>query len=350
MKPIHWLAALAVLLSASSAASAQKPDNALVLDVLKAGGWSTNADDTTYYEQLPMELVRKLTPASLNGPYSETEIRNLGLLAMTLAAAEWGVKDAGPGLDDPGKNNWAGPPPWAGKHLMSYNGGGIGLPHYDAANGPTFFNYVVQLVPASAKDLQPFIALGKKFEYDQIRAQGGVCSKDTPPPTLMVDLAGEAFPKAPPRSLGAKYCSDHKGSDALDTAAWQKLRHWSRVALRREDVQLLVVETWLAKTWRPAYDAVMAKPGGSLAEAFIIARVSNSGDYHQVLEAAGTETDPATRITRELNAYAKMPKQEGKQRTNRCRAGVMQRPAAVLGLTTVPTVREGSDKACMPKS
>lgn len=311
--------------------------------LLKAGAWTEQADDEIHGERLPAAEASALGTSAGSASRTASEMGDLGVLVLALSVAEWGVEGPPP-VSDPAKKGWSGPNMLGGKHLMSYTAGGIGIPHLDVEVALPFFDQLGRLLPAAAPEAAELRHAGANhgvFHFDVVRAQGGICSQRLPKPTLMTDLDGERFSEVGEHYAGQRYCSRFAGDARLDPKAWQRLRHWSRVGLRRRDMQAWVVQDWVTKQWLQAYNTVLDLPHGSLAEAFIIARIRNSSPAlaRAALSAAAGETDPSRRIGAELRRYADASE------TNRCRAGVMQRPAALLGLIVVPTDAHG----CLPK-
>ena len=300
----------------------------LVSGVLQAGGWSETADDNGGGERLPQSFAATLVGAATapaGSPSQETLI-GAGILVLTLSVAEWGMHWDSAAPADPAGSNWQGPRNITqGKHLMSYALGGIGLPHLDVAGAARFFAAFVERVPAAQQDLRRIGALSGTFHYDAIRARGGTCAADPSKAVLMQDLDGQPFQHAFPVFGGSKYCPRFNPDGQLDARAWQTLRHWSRVALRRRDMQAWIIKTWLNEVWVPAHDEVLGRPHGTIQEALVVARMWNSskGEALAALQAAGAEAEPAKRIQVELDHYGQQ------SATNRERAGVMKRPGVV---------------------
>ncbi len=142
----------------------------------------------------------------------------------------------------------------------------------------------------------------------------------------MADLDGVPFRHGAAALAASDYCSRFNAAGALDAEAWQRLRHWCRVGLRRRDIQEWVMLDWLNGTFAEAVNAVLARPSGTLREATVVARILNSsrGAMNEALRAAGDETDPERRIGAELDEYAK-----GSE-TRAGRRGVMQRLKTVM--------------------
>jgi hypothetical protein len=250
-----------------------------------------------------------------------------GILVLTLSVAEWGVDwGSAAAPPDPAGSSWQGPRDITqGKHLMSYALGGIGLPHLDVASAARFFAAFVQRVPAAQQDLQRIGALSATFHYDAIRARGGTCAAVPSQAILMQDLDGQPFQHAFPIFGGNKYCSRFNPNGQLDARAWQTLRHWSRVALRRQDMQAWILKSWLNEVWVPAHNEVLGRPHGTIQEALVVARMWNSskGDALAALQAAGAESEPTKRIQAELDHYGQQ------SATHHDRIGVMKRPGVV---------------------
>lgn len=312
--------------------------------LLGAGSWTERSDDDVHGERLPLAGASALGASAASKSRTAGQMGDLGVLVLALSVAEWGV-DGTPNVPDPAKKLWTGPSMLEGKHLMSYTAGGIGIPHLDVEVALPFFEKLGRVLPAAAPEATELRHAGANhgvFRFDVVRAQGGICSGKSPKPTLMTDLDGEKFSAVGENYAGPRYCSRFAGNARLDPGAWQRLRHWSRVGLRRRDMQGWVVQNWVTGQWLSAYNTVMSLPHGSLAEAFIIARIRNSSPAlaRAALAAASRETNPARRIAAELGRYAQASE------TNRCRAGVMQRPAALLGLPVVSTDGHG----CLPRS
>ena len=303
----------------------------LVSGVLQAGGWSETADDNGGGERLPQSFAATLVraPTAPAGSPSQETLIGPGILVLTLSVAEWGVHWDSAAPADPAGSSWQGPRNITqGKHLMSYALGGIGLPHLDVAGAARFFAAFVERVPAAQQDLQRIGALSGTFHYDAIRARGGTCAADPSQAVLMQDLDGQPFQHAFPVFGGSKYCPRFNPDGHLDARAWQTLRHWSRVALRRRDMQAWIIKTWLNEVWVPAHNEVLGRPHGTIQEALVVARMWNSskGDALGAVQAAGAEPEPAKRIQVELDHYGQ------RSATNRERAGVMKRPGVVYAM------------------
>lgn len=298
-------------------------DEDLVSGILDAGQWRENADDNAKDERLPADLVDKLCKAYDREHPSDQAIAGMGLLCLTLAVAEWGVRWPAEPPEDPDSSHWRGPGSIRqGKHLMSYALGGIGIAHLDVGGAVRFFSALGSMVPEAKADLQEFQRAS--FHYDPVRACGGVCAGSPKNTVLMTDLDGNPFLHEAAYLDGAGYCRRFNRNRELDAKAWQRFRHWCRVGLRRRDVQEWIMRDWLNKYWVPAFNQVMAHHLGSIEEVFIVARIRNSSnsDAIDALRAARNAATPADRISLELANYG------SKSKTKAGRRGVMQRPGA----------------------
>ena len=155
----------------------------------------------------------------------------------------------------------------------------------------------------------------------------------------MTDLDGEPFKTPFPFWAGSKYCSRFDPSGTPNPPAWQVLRHWSRVALRRRDMQEWIVNDWLNNVWNPAFTEVLRRPHGTVEEALVIARIWSSakGQAITALNSAGSMADPRQRMETELRNYA------ARSDTNKERAaGVMRRPGAAYAF--IATVYSASPR------
>jgi hypothetical protein len=300
-------------------------DDTLLTGVLNAGGWSDAADDNGALEHLPASFAGDIVRehASRRDAPSPKALAGLGILALTLSVAEWGVAWEGAPPTDPAERKWQGPTSIQhGKHLMSYALGGIGLPHLDVGGAEQFFKALRDRVPQAKQDVQQFTS---GFRYDVVRAKGGVCAPNPHTAVSMVDLNGEEFKHGEPTFGGPHYCDQFNRARFEDFAAWRKLRHWCRVGLRRRDMQAWIIRDWINSFWVPAYNEVMRHPHGTVSEAFVLARIWNTshGSALNALSKAGVEANPEKRIAAELSAYA------AESPTHKQRVGVMQRPGAV---------------------
>jgi len=300
------------------------PVSDAVLDaILAAGKWSSTADDNGGAERIPEAVVKQWVQAAAAATPSRQAIADLGTLVLTLSVAEWGVEWQGAPPSDPANEKWAGPPSITqGKHLMSYALGGIGLPHLDVGDGPRFFRHLSELLPENVQLAEYARQLPSNFQYDRIRAAGGMCDHSK---VIGVDIFNEAFHHDAVTWSGDKYCRDHNPRNVNQPEQWQTFRSWARLGLRRKDMQRWVVDTWINDYWLTAYDRVMNAPHGSMGEAFVIARIWNSGSKYatDAMSAAASSADPARRVQLALDNYC------ARKTTYANRRGVMQRPFAV---------------------
>ena len=317
------------------AAASMKVDPRLLQAILDAGSWSETADDRGGSERLPEDVATELAGTGGHPP-SPGILARLGLLVLTVSVAEWGVDWKRPATPrDPANRQWKGPATIKqGKHLMSYALGGIGLPHLDTGDAVKFYEELVRLLPQARPDLASVGALSSDFNYDRVRAAGGVCAPNPKAAAVMTDIDGTQFQHDASTLGGEPYCSEHDPSGRLDTEAWQKLRHWSRIALRRRDMQAWVLQYWLDHVWAEAYSTVVATPHGSLREALAVARIwsSSRGDALRALRAAGQEPDTGKRLSAELETYSHDPRTGKVDDVHAARTGIMQRPWAIVDL------------------
>lgn len=260
-------------------------DDSLITDILKAGRWSSEADDNIALERLPEGLVAGIVGRHRADPDSPAALAGLALLVLTMSAGRWGVEwnSANP-PGDPAKDGWKGPASVAqGKHLMSYTIGGLGIPHLDTGSAIRFLDELAARIPEATPAVQQ---LKPNFVYDTIRNEAG------------------------PR--------------------WQLLKKWSLEGLRRRDLQAWILKDWINRYWLPAYNAVMSEPHGSFKEALVVARIWNTSpaDGRKALDAAKGKTAVGDRIEAELAKYA-----EGSA-TRRRRVPVMRRPGVVYDFVT----------------
>jgi hypothetical protein len=137
---ISWLLCLldwvVIVVSGVGSARAAEPIR-LPDDVLQAfldsGKWSPDAPSKTGEERLNKALATRLIIEYRAAPTDPQKIGQLGLLVLATSVAEWGVSPD-PGIPDPAsppRRLWAGVPWNLGKHLMSYEVGGVGIIHAD---------------------------------------------------------------------------------------------------------------------------------------------------------------------------------------------------------------------------
>lgn len=90
--------------------------------------------NTSQNEQIPYNLIKRMILDDIATHNRD----NLGLLALWLGTAQWGVKDFS-GEKDPVKKNWNGPESNKGKRVREYEQGGVGIADYDVAALARFY-------------------------------------------------------------------------------------------------------------------------------------------------------------------------------------------------------------------
>jgi len=310
-------------------ASVHADPNELVRQVLVAGGqWSVTADDNASKETLDSGLIRRMVAAYRSNPADPDALFGMGLLALTVGVAEWGVAPSESLPADPAGLAWksvAGP--HTGKHLMSYSEGGIGISHVDGDEMLDFIRHVAdsETVPAAFK--APLLHLadprlyrkGKNLGYyDQLRA-AGVCSTQE----TSTDLLGEPF-RLGRLQADKEYCSHYRNT-ALTFDDWRAFCTWMRAALRQEHEQTWLIEKWVVRYWKPSLSEQFVPPGeGAIEEALVNVRVRNSSPAiaNKAHEREASTTDG--RVQRQLDAYGAF-----KFSTLQRRCGLMLRPVAL---------------------
>ena len=300
-----------------------QPADDVVKQFIVEGGWSLTADDNASGEALSQDLLQKVVKAYAANPKDEAAQRGLGLIALGIAVAEWGVRDPKGLPPDPAGMNWASHSSAAtGKHLVSYVVGGVGVAHYDVGDLVAFVNKIADspLVPEANKQEYRDVVDARRFPlgtltYDRIRA-AGLCNGGMP----SADLRGEPF-HVPRQTVDASYCA--KQTSKLGARDWLVFATWTRVALRDENVQRGLLDNWLSKYWHKSLAFVAPGPGFE-DEAFINVRFRNSlsGTANTVTQTPGVDT--AGRVARELAGYARA---DAKAYNRRCK--LMQRPVVL---------------------
>ena len=292
-------------------------------DFLEAGKWSDTADDNITGEVITREMASRIVARFNASPTSAEAAQGLGLLALLLGVAEWGIR--GENLpDDPANKGWRSDTGEdSGKHLMSYAVGGVGISHADVGDLEEFVRWLGSSGAIPSKHLKGWLELaGKKYGregivYDEIRAAGR-CGDPDP-----VDLLGEPF-RHFDGPAGARYCKDYENAQ-LKERDWQVFRTWTRASLRTRDGQQFLLKMWLRDYWEPTVRQV--PPGeGAPEEMLVNVRIRNSAPA--VARSAPTRHPPrsgvAGRVQRELDAYA-----DWKLKTARRRWRIMMRPVAL---------------------
>jgi hypothetical protein len=287
--------------------------------------WSKTADDNAENETVPSSFYKGLVQAYLAKPDDATAKRNLGLLALTVGVSEWGVSGADL-PDDPRKKGWkSNSAARQGKHVMSYDLGGVGISHVDSDELGRFLKQVAAVFIKKEEHRLRFLEFAnpdlyqhKSIQFDQIRSSG-LCQT----PLIHEDLMGEAFAEAGHGGVSAKNCADWN-NEKLNPRDWQLFRTYVRMALRSEHGQEWILNSWLDDNWLKSVSRELGA-GGTIDEALANARVRNSSpklaDAALILPAS----TPAQRIQRELDSYAQMNKGE----TARRRCGFILRSVAL---------------------
>lgn len=308
------------------AAAGQIRSDSLVSDdildrFLELGKWNTEAEDTIYGEELDSDFVQSLVLNYQKDISDGKNANSLGLLVLAEAIGGWGMKLEADFPPDPNYKSWKGTDRiGAGKHLMSYAKGGIGLPHADSGFLKKLFGYLKNNHPELADKEERFFQL-EGINYDVLYANGGHCR--TPLTVIRYDLNGKNFGHKTFGYAGDSYCEKYQPKADTNEEDWQIFRHWMREALRKRDVQKWIIEYWITKYWIPSYEKIVIKGVGSVEEAFINARIRNSSSVTANCAIEHAE-ESANRIESQLEAYT-LKKCKGKERHKR-RFGVMKRP------------------------
>ncbi len=321
------LVTLAVLIGGSSIvmAEARTLPNEVFTEFLREGDWSNHADDNITGETLSPSLINRIVNDYKTHPNDPGTQSELGLLALAMGIAEWGVKYPPAGLPpDPAGMAWGSKSGSnSGKHLMSYAVGGVGISHADQGDLIDFITYVgsTNLVPSAHRDAyrrlaNPTIYSKRRGVYDQLRA-AGVCSSEQ----FDTDLNGEKFNHSNvPHDQD--YCAKYANS-RLGPNDWRVFCTWTRVALRSNQGQKWLIERWGEKFW---VSSLMKTPSGSgqIEEALVNVRIPNSQPLTADQALATNASDLKARIKRELDAYGAFS-----QRTLKRRCGIMLRPVVL---------------------
>jgi hypothetical protein len=296
---------------------------------LQQGGWHENAEDNIQGETLSAELVQRIVTKYRAQPEDRDAQQDLGLLALAMGVAEWGIADPAGLPRDPRDKNWASDTGIdSGKHLMSYAVGGIGISHADVGDLERFIRQVAEsdLVPMphrpgllrlANRDLYKPRNGRRNVIYDEIRA-AGVCAPN-PSNTDRNDLPFKHF-NGP---AGSVYCAKHRNRN-LTEQDWRVLRTWMRAALRTKPMQERLASLWMEKYWTPSLHKVPPGPG-FVEEVLVNVRIRNStpatADRAPNRRPANTV---AERVQRELDAYGQFSAGTLKRR---CR--IMLRPVGL---------------------
>jgi hypothetical protein len=299
--------------------------NPTIGELMRHSQWSRTADDNAENESVPSSFYKGLVQAYLTKPDNATAKRNLGLLALTVGVSEWGVSDADL-PDDPRKKGWkSNSTARQGKHVMSYDLGGVGISHVDSDELGRFVKEVAAVFIKDDEHRKRFLEFAnpdlyrhKSIQFDQLRSSG-LCQT----PHIHEDLMGEPFAEDGHGGLSAKNCADWN-NEKFNPRDWQLFRTYIRMALRSEHGQEWILNSWLDDNWLKSVSRVLGA-GGTIDEALANARVRNSSPKLADAALKITATSPAQRIQRELDSYAQMNNGD----TARRRCGFILRPVAL---------------------
>lgn len=298
--------------------------SAVVQKLLDGGKWKETVDDNLDGEIVSADLVKEWVLKYQANPDDREAQVGLGLLALTLGVAEWGVVKGGDDLpEDPAGTDWKSDTgPDSGKHLMSYGIGGVGVCHADVGDLFDFIRFTVELgvVPPQHKEALLRLAnpaiYKKTGPYDQLRA-AGLCGT----PQYDTDLNGEPF-KYFRDKFDQSYCKKY-ANPALSSADWRIFGTWTRAALRTREGQEWMLRMWIVKYW----DKTLAKvpPGvGFPEEALVNVRLRNSLPKCANDALKPPASDTHGRIMREMKEYENCRPDAYKRR-----CGLMLRPVVL---------------------
>ncbi|TSD87441.1 hypothetical protein FFK22_017365 [Mycobacterium sp. KBS0706] len=291
---------------------------------LEQGGWSGAADDNITKEVLSADLVKAIITNYRDKPTELWARTDLGLFALAMGVAEWGIADPSGLPPDPADKGWASDAGEdSGKHLMSYAIGGVGISHADVGDLQKFMRYVADsgLVPQEHRADLLRLADDVQYRkpgvvYDELRA-AGVCAAEK----FQTDLSGEPFDHfdVPPKK---SYCTKYANS-ALQARDWRIFRTWMRAALRTRTAQEWLVGLWMRDYWYKSLDRV-PEGDGWIEEALVNVRVRNSARAVANKAVTRPASTPTERVQRELDAYG-----EWKPSTLLRRCRIMLRPVVL---------------------
>ena len=327
MRPVLGPASLLLsLLSLTAPATAWSND--IFESYLQSGKWSASADDNASGESLPQPLVEKIVRRYCEAPTDADASDNMGIFALTVGAANWGISEATGLPPDPNKREWRSTTGAdAGKHLMAYAIGGVGISHGDVGDLHKFLlelagrDAVPEAQRAGLRKLARDVkyrghALNTAVVYDEVRA-AGVCKN----PKFDTDLAGEPFNHRP-QSATASYCAA-RSNNAIGPSDWRLFRTAVRQALRNKEDQAWLLRFWLDKYWKVSIEKVHAGPG-YIEEVMVNSRIRNSSPKVADKAVAPAGTSPEGRIAHEFKAYG-----HWKPSTLKRRRGTMLRPVVL---------------------
>lgn len=295
---------------------------------LDSGQWRGKAEDNIDGEKLPISALRDVVRKYCQTPTNKDALEDLGIIALTLGVAHWGIGDPVGLPADPAGKDWKSTTGHnRGKSLMSYANSGVGISHFDVGDLQVILRrWAEQETHADRKARLTALAnevryrkdrtrTGKRIEppvYDEIRA-AGVCNNahDT-------DLDGEKFDHRP-ESAKESYCISRKNKQ-LSRDDWRLFRTVARNKLRNRAEQEWLLDLWMRNYWHVSLKAV--HPGrGYTDEAIINVRLRNSGSGYARRGIAPRGLSPDDRIEHELKAYG-----DAKPETLARRREIMMRP------------------------
>jgi hypothetical protein len=291
---------------------------------LAAGKWSVSADDNEAGETLPLPLVETIIRKYCETPTDRDALENIGILALTVGAANWGISDPEQLPPDPNKKSWASTTGAdAGKHVMSYAIGGVGISHGDVGDLREFLHRLAQRPGLPSDQKAGLVRLAdvhyKKKNvvvYDELRA-AGVCSTQV----FDSDLNGAKFEHRP-QSASKSYCQARHNA-SLGPSDWRLFRTVVRDALRSKEDQAWLLAFWMNHYWNDSLAQV--KPGaGYIEEVIVNSRIRNSTPVVANKAIAPAGTSPEKRVDIELKAYG-----DWNPATLKRRRGTMLRPVVL---------------------
>lgn len=272
---------------------------------LDQGLWHEQVDDIRDGEKLDAALLHRIVTNYRARPEDPIALQEMGLFALALGVAEWGVANTKGLPADPAAKSWRSDTgPDSGKHLMSYAIGGVGISHADVGDLEEFIRVVADephIVPAEHRQGLLRLADASLYRedlgtYDQIRA-AGVCAS----PAAGTDLRGEPFDHFVNVGAGSAYCARYK-NDKLNAHDWLVFRTWMRAAIRNRDMQEWLAALWLEKYWDKSLKKVPRGPG-YMEEVIVNVRVRNSSPRTADRALRRPATTIVERVQRELDEY-----------------------------------------------
>ena len=190
-------------------------------------------------EQIPYHLVRRMILDDLKSNKRE----NIGLLALWIGTAEWGVSDVPTDCKDPASSideySWKGPNASNGKRSREYEQGGVGIADYDVGKLGDFYRQFVLNNPVAPD-------IGSDAEQKLLQKNG----KDA---TAYDTIKGyHAFYEI----MSALF---DRGDGSKDGDEWN------------DEASIWIMEDWLDSTWHKSLD-VMKDEG----KAAMYSRMKNS--------------------------------------------------------------------------